>query len=118
MTPTCQAGVTHRHGALPRDLAASQRRPARLVTPAGRPNGPSAQRLTTRPAPLPTSSCRSPHTINSPIPTKNLTRDTNATTAPTRYTLAPALAPCAIWVIPVRPGALRRPRPLCRIGPH
>jgi hypothetical protein len=32
MTPTCQAGVTHGHGPLPRDLAASQRHPARLVT--------------------------------------------------------------------------------------
>jgi hypothetical protein len=32
MTPTWQAGVTHGHGALPRDLAASQRRPAGLVT--------------------------------------------------------------------------------------
>ena len=31
MTRTRDTDVTHGHGALPRDLAASQRRPARLV---------------------------------------------------------------------------------------
>ena len=62
-------------GPLPRDLAASQRHPARLCHPQGGPTGPSAQRLTTWPKPLPTHSWQLPHTINSPIPPKNLTRD-------------------------------------------
>jgi hypothetical protein len=71
------AAVTRGHGALPRDLAADQRRLLGF-SPEGRPNGPSAQRLTSPAAPLPSQSWQLPHTINSPIPPKNLTRDSAA----------------------------------------
>ena len=62
------------------------------LSPAGRPNGPSAQRLTTRPAPLPTL-WHLPHTINSPIPPKNLTRDM-------------AAMPLAVRISPIRQSRL------------
>jgi hypothetical protein len=56
------------------DLIAIQRRTPGSVTRRAA-HRPSAQRLTRPAAPLPTGLCRMPHTINSPISPKNLTRD-------------------------------------------
>jgi hypothetical protein len=95
----------------------------RTCHPQGGPTAPSAQRLTTRPAPLPTS-WQLPHTINSPIPPKNLTRDSEPFTGLAELPRCPGLRPepvapwcaalqhqiCFIRHVSLIRGAIRRSR--------
>lgn len=65
------------HGALPRDLAASQRRLAGLVTPRAAHRAERAALDNPTGAATATALCWMPHTIKRPISPKNLTRDIN-----------------------------------------